>query len=103
MGAPQECIGALLKIDALLAHAHCQPMMLIEADAGRERQVGAHTYEHASPMLVVDVEVVLHYPALRHLQMPAVILLVPDGDHNAGGLAALHNGDHLVGFRFPKK
>jgi hypothetical protein len=54
----------------------------------------------ASPTRVVDVEVVLHDPALRDLQMPAILLLVPDGHHDAGRLAALHNRDYLVGLRF---
>src|SRR2546425_9717747 len=74
----------------------------MEAYAGRERQVGTHEDEHAAPALIVDVEVVLHHPPLRDLQMPAILLLVPDGDHDAGGLAALHNRDHRVRLRFPE-
>src|ERR1700684_1712452 len=34
--------------------------------------------------------------------MPAILLLVADGDHNAGGLAALHNRNHLVRLRMPE-
>src|SRR2546422_11488903 len=102
MGTPQERMGAWLKIDALFAPPHSQPVMWMEADAGRERQVGTHADEHAAPALIVDVEVVLHHPPLRDLQMPAILLLVPDGDHDAGGLAALHNRDHRVRLRFRK-
>src|ERR1700729_984887 len=102
MGAPQERIGALLEIDTLFAHSHCQPVMLIQADAGRERQVGAHTDEHGSPMLGGDVEVVLHHPPLRHLQMPAVILLVPDGDHNAAGSRPFTTATTWLGFALRK-
>jgi hypothetical protein len=32
VGASQKGIGALLKVDALFAHASCKPVMLIEAD-----------------------------------------------------------------------
>src|SRR5207244_12387120 len=32
----------------------------------------------------------------------AILLLVPDGDHDAGVLAALHNRDHRVRLRFPE-
>ena len=81
-------MGALLKIDSLFAPTHSQPVMLIQADPSRERQVGAHADEHAAPAFVLAVEVVPHHPALRDLQMPAVLLLVADGDHDPGRFAA---------------
>ena len=46
-GACQEGIRALLESDAILTHAVGQPMMLIEADAGGERQIGTDADEHA--------------------------------------------------------
>ena len=91
-----EGIGALLKVDALLAHPVRQPVMLIEADPRRERQVGADAHEHAAPALVVDIEVVLDDPALGELQMPAVGRLVADRDHDARRFARLQDDDDLI-------
>jgi len=71
-GATNEGVGALPEVDALLAQAVCEPMMLVEADPRRKRQVGAHAHEHAAPAGVVDIEVVLNDPALGELQMPVV-------------------------------
>src|SRR5260370_13561875 len=88
-GAAHESVRALLKVDAFLAHAVCQPMMLVEADPGRERQVGAHAPEHAAPSLVVDIEIEVYDPALGKLQMPAVYRPIADGDHNTRGFACL--------------
>jgi hypothetical protein len=66
-GAPHESVRALLKVDAFVAHTVCQPMMLVEADPRRERQVGAHGHEHAAPSLVIDVEIELYNPTLSKL------------------------------------
>src|SRR5437764_643130 len=54
---------------------------------------------HAAPVLVVDVEVILDYPALCDLQMPTVVFLVSDGDHDASRFTALDDGDDLIRFR----
>ena len=70
--------------------------MLVEADSSREREVGAHTREHAAPSLVVDIEIVLNDPALGELQMPPIVGLVTDGDHDARWLARLQYDDDLV-------
>jgi len=102
IGAFQKSIRTLLKVDALFAHSRCQPVMLIQADAGRERQVRAHPDEHAAPALVIYVEVVLHDPALRDLQMPAIILLFSDSDHDASRFPVLHDCDHLIRFCLPE-
>src|SRR5271166_5725260 len=99
-GAPHECVRALLKVDAFLAHAVCQPMMLVEADPRRERQVGTHAHEHAAPSLVVEIEIVLNDPTLGELQMPAVGRPVADGDHDARRLARLQDGDEA--FEIPR-
>jgi hypothetical protein len=64
-GASREGIATLLEVDALLPHAIGQPMMLIEADAGGERQVGTDANKHPSPLPVVDIEVVLDDPGWR--------------------------------------
>ena len=82
MTAFKERIGTLLKIDAFGAHAVSQPVVLIETNARRKRQIGADAHEHPTPVLVVDVKIILHDPTLRQLQVPAV--LWPDGDHDAG-------------------
>ena len=55
-GTLQECVGALHKLDALLAHPICQPVMLIEADSRRERKVGAHANKQTAPLRVVDID-----------------------------------------------
>jgi len=47
-GASHEGVGALPEVDALLAQAVGEPMMLVEANPRRERQVGAHAHEHAA-------------------------------------------------------
>src|SRR6266699_5581377 len=73
--------------------------MLIPAHASRKRQVRAPADEPAAPALVVHVEVILHDPTLRDLQMPAIVLLVPDSDHDAGRFATFHDRHHLVWFR----
>src|SRR6516165_2089682 len=88
-GASHEGIGALLEVDALLAHAVREPMMLIEADAGGERKVRTDAYEHSPPLPVIDVEVVLNDPAICDLQMPSVGFAVADRSHDAGGFRAL--------------
>src|SRR6516164_5928348 len=65
----EEYIGELLESDAILAQAIGQPMVLIEADTGRERKVGAHAHEHSPPVPVIDVEVVLNDPSLSNLEL----------------------------------
>ena len=59
MGAAQERIGALLKIDVLLAQAPTQPVMLIQTHTGRKRKIRTHADGHTAPAFVIDVEVVL--------------------------------------------
>jgi hypothetical protein len=76
--------------------------MPIEAGAGREWQIRTHADEHAAPPLVIDVEVILYDPALRELQMPAILLLVSDGDHDAGWLATFHHCHYPVRLRIPE-
>ena len=48
--------------------------MLVEAHAGREREVGTQAHEHPAPLGVGQVKVVLVDPASRVLEMPAIAL-----------------------------
>src|SRR6185503_19310820 len=61
----QEGVGVLLEFDAVLAYAVRQPMMLVEADTGGECKIGADAHEHATPVPVIYVEVVLSDPSIR--------------------------------------
>jgi len=56
---------------ASITHAHClsaqlggQPVVLIEADPGREGEVGAEPDKHPPPEAIVHVEVVLDDPVM---------------------------------------
>src|SRR5215469_5323440 len=97
MGAAQEGIGGLLEIDAFLPQATGQPVMLVETQAGGKGEVGTDANEDAAPVSILDVEVVLQNPALDQLQMPAVVLLLPDGGQDSCRFAGLQDNDHLVG------
>lgn len=87
--ATKEGVGGLLKVDVLLLHAQGEPMMLVETNACRKREVGRETNEHSAPVAIVDVEVVLHDPALSQLQVPAIVLFVADRGKNAGWFSCL--------------
>jgi len=50
--------------------------------SGWERKVRAHANKDPAPALVVDIQVVLHNPAVCDLKMPAVELLVADRCYN---------------------
>jgi hypothetical protein len=97
-----ERIGTLLKFDSFFPQVIGQPVMLIQVDPCGERQIGTKAYEHPSPAAVVDVEVVLLDPALRDLQMPAVILLVSDRNHDAGWFTSLEDHHYLIRFGPPE-
>src|ERR1700720_3620676 len=97
LSASREGIGTLLEVDALLTHAVGQPMMLIEADAGGERQVGTDADKHPPPLPVIDIEVVLDDPAVGDLKMPAVDFAVTDRRHDACGFARLENDCDGIG------
>src|SRR5215831_10324372 len=71
--------------------------MLVEADTGRERKVGAKAHKHSSPVAVVDVRVVPNDPALRELKVPSVRYLVADGRHDACGFSCLENDHDSIG------
>src|SRR6516162_7711770 len=70
--------------------------MLIETDPGGKRQIRAHAHEHPAPTWVVDIEVVLHDPALGDLQVPAVRLFVADCRYDPGWLSGLEDDDDPV-------
>ena len=94
MSASEERIGAMLKIDALAAYAVSQPMVLIEADTRRKRQIGTDAHKHPTPVSVVNVKVVLHDPTLRQLEVPAV--LFSDGNHDPGWFPGFENNHHCI-------
>src|SRR5712691_2090478 len=85
-----------MEIDAFLAHAVRQPVVLIETNPSRERKVRAHANKDPAPALVVDIKVVLHDPAVGDLKMPAVELLVADRRHDARRLSGFQDDDHLI-------
>ncbi len=94
--APKKSIGALLEVDAFLAHAVRQPVVLIETNPGRERKVRTHANKDPAPALVVDIKVVLHDPAVGDLKMPAVELLLADRRHDACRFSGFQDDDHLI-------
>src|SRR5215468_1405290 len=96
-----KSVRTLLKVDIALSQAQGQPVMLIEADASREGEVGADPDEHLPPTRVVDIEVVLLDPPPFHLQMPAVVF--SDSGHDGGGLARLDDGYDLIRLRTSEK
>jgi hypothetical protein len=100
MTAFEERIGTLLKIDAFGAHAVGQPVVLIEAEARRQRQIGTDAHEHPTPVLVVNVEVILYDPTLRQLEVPA--LFFSDGNHDPGRFPGFENHHHLIVLGVPK-
>jgi hypothetical protein len=98
----QEGIAALLEADPRRPQLIGQPVMLVQADARGKGKVRAHAHEHPAPVAIVHVEVVLDDPALGELQVPAVVLRVPDGDQDPGRLAGLQDDDDLVGLGAPE-
>ena len=96
--APQERVRALLEVEVLLAHTVGKPVMLIETDPRRERQVRAHAHKYPTPVQIVDIKVVLHDPAVGDLKMPAIGLSITDRRHDPCRLSGLEDDDDLVGF-----
>jgi len=95
-GAFEEGVSYLLESDPALAQAIGEPMVLVEADAGRERKVGAHAHEHSPPVPIIDVKVVLNDPAVSDLKMPSVCDLVANGNHDARWLARFEDDYHRI-------
>ncbi len=98
IAALQECVGALLEVDALFPHANRQPVVLVEAHPCRKWKIGAHAYEHPAPVRVIQVEVKLVHPALLVLQMGAVVVLVSDSHQDASRFPRFQDRHDLVGF-----
>src|ERR1039457_5639282 len=84
----QKGVGTLLKGDVLSLHPLGKPMMLIQTHASGKRKVRAYPHEHAAPMAVLNVEVILDDPALGHLEEPTIILLISVGYQNPCGFRA---------------
>src|SRR2546423_8186971 len=70
--------------------------MLIETDPRRKRQIGAHAHEHPAPAPVVDIEVVVHDPAVGYLKVAAVRLTVADRRHDPRRLTGFDDDDDLI-------
>jgi hypothetical protein len=100
--ALQEGIATLLEVDAFRPEFVGQPVVLVQTEAGREGEIRAHADEHPAPAGIVHVEVVLHDPALRELEMPAIRGLVPVGNEDPRGFAGLEDDDHRVGRGAPE-
>jgi hypothetical protein len=92
----------LLEVDAFRPEFVGQPVVLVQTEAGREGEIRAHADEHPAPAGIVHVEVVLHDPALRELEMPAIRGLVPVGNEDPRGFAGLEDDDHRVGRGAPE-
>jgi hypothetical protein len=63
--------------------------MLVETEARRKGKVGRDANKHPAPVTIVEVEVVLHDPALGELQVPAIVLFVSNGGEDAGWFSGL--------------
>ena len=100
MTAFEKSIGTLLKIDAFGTHAVSQPVVLIETNTRRKRQIGTDAHEHPAPVWVVNIKIVLHDPTLGQLEVPTVFC--PDGDHDAGRFPGFENDHQLIGLSMLK-
>jgi hypothetical protein len=81
--------------DAHGAQAIREPVMLIQTDAGRKREIRADADKHPAPLAVEQIEVVLLDPPPRVLEMPAVVFA--DCNQNARGLARRQDDHDLIG------
>src|ERR1019366_6687468 len=84
------------KGDVLCLHPLGKPMMLIQTHASGKRKVRAYPHEHAAPMAVLNVEVILDDPALGHLEEPTIILLISVGYQNPCGFPRSEHRNHHV-------
>src|SRR5215472_15959908 len=94
---PEESVGAREEADLPLLQALGQPVVLVQVDAGGEREVRADAPEQAAPGAIVDIEVVRVHPAPLVDPMPLLGGTLADADQNAGRLAGLENGHDPVG------
>src|SRR6201981_1639944 len=76
--------------------------MLVETNPSGEWKIGAHAHEHPAPALVVDIEVVLHDPAIGDLQVPGAPLLTPDRGHDPRRFSGFEDDDDLIRRCFPE-
>src|SRR6266516_729253 len=96
MGTTAEGFGRLPETDSSVDQPIGNPVMLVQADTSREGKVGTDPNEDATPLGVIDVEVILIDPSLFQFQMPAVFLFASDCLHNARWFSRLQNADHLI-------
>ncbi len=87
-----EGIGSLAEKDAFSVELACQPFMLVDTYPRVEGKVRTDAQEHAAPLLVAQIKVVLPHEARRDSDAIATAgARVADGD--SGVLATLEN-DH---------
>ena len=92
----KNAFGMLLEIDAFGSHQIRKPVVLIEAPTCRKRKVGTHPHEHAAPMQVANVKVVMLDPASGQLQMPAPCCA--DRRHDSSRFPRLENDHDAIRF-----
>lgn len=98
VAALEERVSALPKGDPFFSEPVGQPVMLVQADARREREVRTHAHTQAAPALVVEVDVAVRHPPLGELEVPPVVGRRADSRHDPSGLARLQDDHDFVGF-----
>src|SRR5262245_48652460 len=74
-----------------------QPVMLVQSQTSRKREIRANSDKQSAPLAVIHIEVVLLDPALFQLQMPAIFFLISDSGQNPCRFSRLENADDLIG------
>ena len=85
--AGEKRIPALADAAAFSGHPRRQPVMLIQAQARGEGEVGTQAHEHPAPVGIDQIEAVLVDPTPLGRQMPPIGFA--DGGQAAGGVAGL--------------
>src|SRR5712691_2178710 len=93
--AAEKRVAAQAEREAVGVQPIRPPLMLVEAHPRGKRKVRAEADEHAAPVSVMEIEVVLDDPASLVFEVPSVVL--PDRHQNAGGLASFEDHNDLVG------
>ena len=89
-----------MEIHVLCMQSVRDPVMLVQADAGGKGQIRTQAHEHAPPAGIVEVEVVLHHPALCDLQMPTILFRRANSRHDASRFSGFQDGYDLIRLRF---
>ena len=102
IGTPQKGVRAQAEFYTLLAQAIGEPVVLIQTHPRGEGKIGTDAYEHAPPVDIVEVDIVLVDPALPDFQVPAVILGVAVGNQDTGWFPRFQNDHDCVGLGAPE-